>query len=55
MKHLHLKIFGNVQDVCYRMYAQKMAQELGLVGWVKNYSDGIVEVDAEKGVVRKVA
>jgi len=29
------------------MYAQQTAQELGLVGWVENISDGTVEIAAE--------
>jgi acylphosphatase len=38
---------GQVQGVCYRMYAREKAAELGLTGWVRNRHDGTVEVLAE--------
>ncbi len=38
----HVK--GIVQGVSYRDYVQTSADELGLVGWVKNMSDGTVVV-----------
>jgi len=47
MKHLHLKIFGVVQDVNFRWYARKEAKRLSLNGWVKNMSDGTVEIVVE--------
>ena len=39
-------IRGRVQGVGYRA-ACRRAQELGLAGWVRNCSDGSVEVQAE--------
>lgn len=47
MKHLHLKIFGDVQGVNFRWYARKEAKRLGLNGWAKNMPDGTVEIVAE--------
>lgn len=47
MKRLHLKITGYVQGVFFRDNAKKKAKELGLKGYVKNLSDGSVEVVAE--------
>lgn len=44
---LHAYISGIVQGVCFRMYTREVASELGLTGWVRNLSDGRVEVLAE--------
>jgi acylphosphatase len=40
-------ITGKVQGVQYRVYAQDSAVELDLVGYVKNLSNGTVEVLAQ--------
>jgi acylphosphatase len=42
-----LSIQGSVQGVGFRFYAQDVAQELGLAGWVRNLPDGTVEAYAE--------
>jgi len=47
LKKIHLLISGKVQGVFYRMNAKNKADELGLVGWVKNAPDGKVEILAE--------
>ncbi len=47
MKRYRLKISGLVQGVFYRVNAQKKAQELGLMGWVRNLPDGGVKAVAE--------
>lgn len=41
---IHCFVSGKVQGVWFRAETQKMAQQLGLTGWVRNLSDGRVEV-----------
>jgi acylphosphatase len=43
----HAYIYGQVQGVFFRSYLAKNARELGLVGFVRNLSNGSVEVLAE--------
>ena len=40
------RIFGNVQGVWFRRDTSLEAQKIGIKGWVKNLSDGSVEVFA---------
>jgi acylphosphatase len=47
LKQVHLFIRGRVQGVFFRASVQREARRLGLTGWVKNRSDGAVEVLAE--------
>jgi len=46
-KRAHFVVEGRVQGVCYRMYSCEEAQRLGVTGWVRNKSDGTVEIVAE--------
>ena len=41
------KIQGRVQGVGFRYFARECADELGIVGYARNTSDGAVEVVAE--------
>jgi len=46
-KQVTLKVYGKVQGVFFRDSSRAEAQELGLRGWVKNETDGTVEIMAE--------
>ncbi|MFW6131067.1 MAG: acylphosphatase [Candidatus Aminicenantaceae bacterium] len=43
----HIFVSGRVQGVCFRAYTERWASSMGLKGWVRNLSDGRVEVMAE--------
>lgn len=47
MKAVHLRVTGLVQGVGYRQTCRMVARSLDLVGWVRNLSDGSVEVFAQ--------
>ena len=44
---IHLIVEGRVQRVCFRDSTRMKAVELEIKGWVKNRTDGTVEIVAE--------
>ena len=46
MRTVRLAITGRVQGVGYRIWAERTASGLGVRGWVRNRSDGSVELQA---------
>ncbi len=46
-QQLNAIVYGRVQGVGFRFFVLKNAVELGLKGWVRNLSGGMVEVLAE--------
>ncbi len=47
LTRLHAIVDGQVQGVGYRMFVIEQARRLDIAGWVRNRSDGSVEVTAE--------
>jgi acylphosphatase len=47
LKQVQLIVRGRVQGVFFRASTQREARRLGLTGWVKNRTDGSVEILAE--------
>jgi acylphosphatase len=47
MIRAHITVEGKVQGVGFRANTNRMANQLGLKGWVRNLRDGGVEIVAE--------
>ncbi len=45
-KQIKISILGKVQGVCFRSFAKQNANKLQIEGYVKNLSDGSVEIVA---------
>ena len=46
-KRIQLIVRGRVQGVYFRAATQREARRLGITGWVRNRSDGSIEMVAE--------
>ncbi|MBI4596826.1 MAG: acylphosphatase [Candidatus Omnitrophica bacterium] len=46
-KRVHVFYSGRVQGVGFRMTAEEIARQFGVVGWVKNLREGRVELIGE--------
>jgi len=47
LTRMHALVEGHVQGVGYRMFVIEQARRLDVTGWVRNLSNGDVEVTAE--------
>ena len=49
-------VSGHVQGVGFRFFTSDLAETLGITGWVKNRSDGRVEIEAHgfRAVIEKM-
>ncbi|KEZ48069.1 acylphosphatase [Metabacillus indicus LMG 22858] len=47
MKTIHIIVYGHVQGVGFRYFAQTSALSEKVTGWVKNKEDGTVEAVAQ--------
>ena len=56
LAHLKAAVHGKVQGVYYRAFASREARSLSLKGYVRNLSNGDVELEAEgeKGLLEEL-
>jgi hydrogenase maturation protein HypF len=55
MVHAQIRVSGQVQGVGFRPFVYKLAQELGLAGWVRNDSEGVeIAVEGEQTLVMQL-
>ena len=47
IKHLNIKVYGQVQGVFFRATAKEEAEKLGIRGFARNEPDGTVYIEAE--------
>lgn len=56
MRRVRIRIFGRVQGVNFRYNTKKIAERLGVKGWVRNCEDGSVEAvfEGRKKAIEKL-
>src|ERR1017187_6490577 len=55
MIHAQIKVSGQVQGVGFRPFVFRLAQELGLAGWVRNDNEGVeIAVEGEQPQVMQL-
>lgn len=56
MKRVRVVVRGRVQGVSYRVFTKRVAEDYGVLGWVKNLTDGGVEavLEGQEGGVQAV-
>lgn len=47
IKHFNIKVYGKVVDVDFRLYVKRVAQDLGISGFARNFTDDCVAIEAE--------
>ena len=50
IKHYTIRVTGKVQGVSFRANTKKVAESLGIKGWVTNEPDGSVRIEVEGAV-----
>src|SRR5574337_1505083 len=54
MKSYHIHISGQVQGVGFRPYVYKLAEEMGVKGWISNSNDGVrIELTGEEATATR--
>lgn len=54
MKSYHIHISGQVQGVGFRPYVYKLAEQLGVKGWISNSNDGVhIELTGEEATATR--
>jgi acylphosphatase len=47
VSRVHIVVEGVVQGVGFRWFVYRLAESLGIAGWVRNLANGNVEIEAE--------